>query len=78
MSKTKTIDVVAQMTEQELADYNKLMEEHGDVLDRACQAFAKAGMSEGLKDGKLYGIVGSAIALLVGAGSYVLLNKFKK
>lgn len=78
MSKTKTIDVVAQMTEQEFADYNKLKETHGEVLDRACQAFAKAGMIEGLKDGQLYGIVGSAIALLVGAGSYVLLNKFKK
>ena len=78
MSKTKTIDVVAQMTEQEFADYNKLKETHGDVLDGACQAFAKAGLKEGFKDGKLYGIVGSAIALLIGAGSYVLLNKFKK
>lgn len=78
MSKTKTIDVVAQMTEQEFADYNKLKETHGDVLDRACQAFAKAGLKEGFEDGELYGIVGSAIALLVGAGSYVLLNKFKK
>lgn len=75
---SKTIDVVAQMTEQEFADYNKLKETNGEVLDRACQAFAKAGLKEGFKDGELYGIVGSAIALLVGAGTFVLLNKFKK
>lgn len=75
---SKTIDVVAQMTEQEFADYNKLKETNGEVLDRACQAFAKAGMIEGLKDGTIRGMVGSAIAILFGAGSYVLLNKFKK
>lgn len=75
---SKTIDVVAQMTEQEFADYNKLKETHGDVLDSACQAFGRAGLNEGFKDGELYGIVGSAIALLVGAGTFVLLNKFKK
>lgn len=78
MSKTKTIKVVAKMTEQEFANYNKLRETHGDVIDIACQAFGKAGLSEGFEAGTVYGVVGSALSLLVGAGAYVLFNKFKK